>query len=51
MLLVVIPVFILLFIILIKYRENRVNTDNYKPEFADSVKLETLWWGGAIAII
>jgi cytochrome o ubiquinol oxidase subunit 2 len=50
MLLIVVPVFILTFLIAIKYRAtNKKST--YKPEWDSSKKLETIWWGLPILIV
>jgi cytochrome o ubiquinol oxidase subunit 2 len=49
-LIVVIPVFILLFSIAWKYREGNTKA-KYEPEMGGSKKLEALWWGIPCAII
>ncbi len=49
-LLVVIPVFILLFTIAWKYRASNTKA-KYQPELAGNRGLETLWWGIPIVII
>lgn len=49
-LIVVIPVFVMLFWFAWKFRENNKKA-SYRPEFTGSKKLETLWWGIPIAII
>lgn len=48
--LVVIPVFILLFVIAWKYRASNTNA-KYEPELEGSRKLELLWWGIPLFII
>ena len=49
-LIAVIPVFILLPLILWKYRR-RKGQDNYRPKWASSHKLEALMWGGPILLM
>lgn len=50
MLIVVIPVFFLLFFIAIRYRETNKKA-TYRPEWASNKKLEAIWWGVPILII
>ena len=50
MLIVVIPVFFLLFFIAIRYRETNKKAA-YHPEWASNKKLEAVWWGVPILII
>jgi len=50
MLLVVIPVFILVFYISWKYRAGNTKA-NYQPEWDGNRKLEALWWGFPFALI
>lgn len=50
MLIVVIPVFFLLFFIAIRYRETNKKA-SYHPEWASNKKLEAIWWGVPILII
>jgi cytochrome o ubiquinol oxidase subunit 2 len=50
MLIVIIPVFILLFFISWRYRENNKKAA-YKPNWSSNKKLEAIWWGIPIAII
>ena len=50
MLIVVVPVFFLLFFIAIRYRETNKKA-SYHPEWASNKKLEAIWWGVPIAII
>lgn len=47
--LVIVPVFTMLGVFAYKYREGR--DEEYRPEFDNSAKLETLWWGIPILII
>lgn len=52
MLLIIIPIFILLFIFAYKYRDGRPNqAKNYTPKWADNYKLELIWWGIPIVLI
>ena len=48
--LVVVPVFILLAVISLRYRRSNKSAV-YQPDWAHSWKLETIWWGIPIAII
>lgn len=50
MLIVVIPVFVLLFFIAIRYREGNKKA-KYSPEWSSSRRLEAIWWGVPILII
>lgn len=50
MLIVVVPVFILLFTISVKYRASNTKA-TYRPEWDHNRKLEILWWGVPILII
>lgn len=47
---VVIPVFVLLVVFAVRYRESNSAAD-YQPEMRDNKKLEVIWWGIPIAII
>ena len=49
-LVVIIPVFVMLTVFAVRYREDNKKAD-YKPEWGSSAKLETLWWGIPILII
>jgi cytochrome o ubiquinol oxidase subunit 2 len=49
-LLVILPVFALLFFILWRYRDGNVRA-TYAPEWDGSKKLESIWWGIPMAII
>lgn len=44
MLIIVIPVFIISFTFIIRYRAGNKSAD-YKPNWGHSVLLETIWWG------
>src|SRR5690606_31814332 len=48
---VVIPVIGLLIYIVRKYRDRPGNDAPYQPEWADSKRLEIVWWGIPIVII
>ena len=48
---VVIPVFIMLGVFAWRYRRGRTSSAQYSPEWAESRKLEMLWWGIPILII
>jgi cytochrome o ubiquinol oxidase subunit 2 len=50
MLIIVIPVFFLLFFIAIRYRDTNKKA-TYTPDWANNRLLETIWWGVPIAII
>lgn len=50
MLIVVIPVFVLLFFFAIRYRETNKKAA-YHPEWSSNKKLEAVWWGVPILII
>lgn len=50
MLIIIVPVFFLVFFISWRYRESN-KTATYKPTWASNKKLEALWWGVPIAII
>lgn len=50
MLIVVIPVIIMSFEFLYRYRES-MHQSEYKPEWCHSVTLEAIWWGVPMAII
>jgi cytochrome o ubiquinol oxidase subunit 2 len=49
-LIVVVPVFIMLFAFAWKYREGNLKA-KYRPDFDSSRKLEAIWWGVPFAII
>lgn len=49
-LVIIVPVFSLLFFILWRYRDGNV-TAKYTPDWAGSRTLETIWWGGPLLII
>lgn len=51
MLIVVIPVFILTFIIAWRYREGNQHKAEYDPNWNHSWIIETIWWGFPLAII
>lgn len=48
---VVIPVIILLIVIVARYRERPNRKAPYQPEWADSKKLEIVWWSIPVVII
>ncbi|MCL6593543.1 MAG: cytochrome c oxidase subunit II, partial [Alicyclobacillus sp.] len=48
---VVIPVLILLFYIVWRYRDRPDNKAPYKPEWSESKALETVWWAIPIVIV
>lgn len=48
---VVIPVILLLWYILTKYRDRPDNTADYEPEWSESTTLEVIWWAIPIVII
>lgn len=48
---VVIPVFTLLIVISLKYREKNAHKAKYTPDWDGNRLLETIWWGIPIAII
>jgi cytochrome o ubiquinol oxidase subunit II len=50
MLLVVVPVFVLLFFFAWKYRADRKG-ENYQPDWAHSYLAESLWWGIPLVLI
>ncbi len=50
MLIVVIPVFIMSFTFIVRYRAGH-KTSDYKPNWGHSVLLETIWWGVPCGII
>jgi cytochrome o ubiquinol oxidase subunit 2 len=50
MLIVVVPVFVLLFTISVKFRASNTKA-TYRPDWDHSRKLETIWWGVPILII
>ena len=50
-LVVIIPVFVMLTVFAVRYRENNKYRADYKPEWDGSAKLEALWWGIPIVII
>lgn len=50
MLIVVIPVFIMSFTFIIRYRAEH-KTSDYKPNWSHSVLLESIWWGVPCGII
>lgn len=49
MLIVVIPVFVLTFLIVYRYRDGR--NAKYTPDWDHSRKLEAIWWGFPLAVI
>ena len=49
-LIIVVPVFAMLFIFMFKFRETSKKS-KYRPENASNAKLEILWWGIPIAIV
>lgn len=48
---VIIPVLLLLWFIIVRYRDRPGNTTKYEPEWQDSKVLEVIWWGIPIIII
>jgi cytochrome o ubiquinol oxidase subunit 2 len=50
-LVIILPVLILTFYIVWKYRHNSKKATKYEPEWEHSTKLETIWWGIPIVII
>lgn len=50
-LIVVVPVMILLWVILHRYRDKPGRTAPYQPEWSESLTLEVVWWGIPIVII
>lgn len=50
-LVVIVPVLILTFYIVWKYRQRKNQTTKYDPEWEHSSKLEAIWWGIPIVII
>ncbi|HET6872825.1 MAG TPA: cytochrome c oxidase subunit II [Sporolactobacillaceae bacterium] len=50
-LVVVLPVIILLFVIIAKYRDRPNRKAAYNPEWAESTKLEFVWWSIPVIII
>jgi cytochrome o ubiquinol oxidase subunit II len=50
MLIVVIPVFVIMFFVAWKYRESHPNT-KYTPNLKDSVLAEIIWWGVPCVIV
>jgi cytochrome o ubiquinol oxidase subunit 2 len=50
-LVVIVPVLILTFVIVWRYRHKQGNVAKYDPEWEHSTKLETIWWGIPIVII
>ncbi|MCL6443962.1 MAG: ubiquinol oxidase subunit II [Alicyclobacillus sp.] len=48
---VIVPVLILLFYIVWRYRDKPGNTAPYKPKWSESKKLEFVWWGIPIVIV
>ncbi|UOF92836.1 COX aromatic rich motif-containing protein [Fodinisporobacter ferrooxydans] len=50
-LIVIIPVLIMLWIFVAKYRDKPGNKAPYKPEWEDNKTLEIIWWGIPIVII
>lgn len=50
-LIVIIPVFVMLAVFALRYREGAHKGADYKPEWDGSTKLEALWWGIPIVII
>ncbi|WP_304985164.1 hypothetical protein [Coxiella-like endosymbiont] len=50
MLIVVIPVFIMSFTFIVRYRASR-KTSDYQPNWGHSVLLEAIWWGIPMVII
>lgn len=50
-LVVIVPVFVLLFVISWKFRAGNSKNTKYTPDWDGSRRLETIWWGIPIAII
>ncbi len=50
-LIIIVPVLILTFYIVWKYRHKPESKAKYEPEWEHSTKLETIWWGIPIVII
>lgn len=50
-LVVIIPVFVMLAVFALRYREGAHKKADYKPDWDGSTKLEALWWGIPIVII
>jgi cytochrome o ubiquinol oxidase subunit 2 len=50
-LIVIVPVLIITFVIIWRYRHRPGSTAKYTPEWEHSTKLETIWWGIPIIII
>lgn len=50
-LVVVVPVFTLLLVISLKYREKNAHKNKYAPDWDTNKRLEAAWWGIPIAII
>lgn len=50
-LVVVVPVLILTFVIVWRYRQKSNSKASYRPEWEHNSKLETVWWGIPIVII
>lgn len=50
-LVVILPVLILTFVIVWRYRQKPGRKAKYEPEWEHSTKLETIWWGVPIVII
>jgi cytochrome o ubiquinol oxidase subunit 2 len=50
-LVIIVPVLILTFYIVWKFRHKPDSTTKYEPEWEHSTKLETIWWGIPIVII
>ncbi|WP_239615754.1 ubiquinol oxidase subunit II [Cohnella mopanensis] len=50
-LVIIVPVLILTFYIVWKYRHNSKKATKYEPEWEHSTKLETIWWSIPIVII
>ncbi|MNW25079.1 Cytochrome bo(3) ubiquinol oxidase subunit 2 precursor [compost metagenome] len=48
---IILPVMIMTFVIIWRYRERPDSKAKYKPHWDDSFKLETVWWGIPIVII
>ncbi|MFB5268492.1 ubiquinol oxidase subunit II [Paenibacillus enshidis] len=48
---VILPVMVMTFVIIWRYRDRPDSKAKYKPHWDDSAKLETIWWGIPIIII
>lgn len=50
-LVIFIPVMIMMWLIVRKYRDKPGNTAPYEPEWSESARLEVVWWGVPIVIV